>query len=252
MPRRFRNLRERPEDPADRLNPKASASRLRAASVMPPTSAAAQSPVDPAVARAVFLVVEDEVRIARKLGDILRPYGEVTLVHTLADAMVAVHSRADWTAILADLRLPDGNGLEVIAAAKRDGRRVRAMVLTGQVRPEDVNRAFDLDADFSCKPLDETRIIMFAMEAVNTLRMREVLVARTFRIWEDRYKLTAAQAVVLRARLRGVARADLPEALRMAPSTVKTHVNDLLAETRDGGLDEAIHRLLREALDGAW
>ena len=64
-------------------------------------------------ARLNLLVVEDEVALARLWAGELSELVEATLVHSIAAAQTAATARR-FDAVLLDLRLPDGNGLDFL------------------------------------------------------------------------------------------------------------------------------------------
>jgi DNA-binding NarL/FixJ family response regulator len=127
-----------------------------------------------------FLVVEDNEAFLRSLHRILSKYGNATCVGTVRDALAALESRADWSALIADLFLLDGSGLDVVARFRSKRATAPAMILTGHADPEAINMAYDLRADYVLKPLDSARMHRFlrpSLVGVDTLseREREVL-----------------------------------------------------------------------------
>ncbi len=69
------------------------------------------------------------------------------------------------------------------------------------------------------------------------------------REWALRYKLTSAETFVLCHALRGRSRGEITSLMRVAPSTVKKHVHNLVQKTGDASLNAAVERALREAVD---
>jgi DNA-binding NarL/FixJ family response regulator len=68
------------------------------------------------------------------------------------------------------------------------------------------------------------------------------------REWEANYHLTSAEAFVLRNAAHGRSRTEIRASLRVAASTVKKHVHNLVQKTGDASLNVAVQRLLREAM----
>jgi len=67
-------------------------------------------------------------------------------------ALAFVH---EYDGILLDFMLPDGSGLKVAQALRREGRQTPILMLTGNKAPEDVVRALDAGADdYVTKPCD--------------------------------------------------------------------------------------------------
>src|SRR5262245_54870565 len=93
------------------------------------------------------LVIEDEVRLVELLQAALARAGFVAdVVATAADAREAL-AIATYDAAILDLGLPDGDGLEVLAAARRSGRTVPALILTARDTVEHRVRGLDAGAD---------------------------------------------------------------------------------------------------------
>lgn len=84
-----------------------------------------------------ILLVEDNPGDALYIRDLLmedaspQPH-DVTHVLTLAAAMAALAPRSSFEAVLLDLRLPDGAGVECVDAVRAKARDVPIVVLTGQ------------------------------------------------------------------------------------------------------------------------
>ncbi len=76
------------------------------------------------------LVVEDEQRVARVIVAILERSGyDVTVAGSLAEARVALAGRS-YDALVADLILPDGDGLAFAEEARRE-RSIGVVLMSG-------------------------------------------------------------------------------------------------------------------------
>ena len=100
-----------------------------------------------------LLVVEDEQRIVEVLKDGLEKAGfTVDAVNTAASANSAI-SNISYDAAILDLGLPDGDGLGVLKAARKQGSQIPVLILTAREAVED--RVVGLDAgadDYLIKP----------------------------------------------------------------------------------------------------
>ena len=80
--------------------------------------------------RTLVIVDNDRLAVSRLLRG-LEPRGfEVEVIETVGEAIAAI-SRNAPDCLVVESRLPDGNGLDVIAALKRHRPDARAVVLTG-------------------------------------------------------------------------------------------------------------------------
>jgi DNA-binding NarL/FixJ family response regulator len=200
---------------------------------------------------ATFLVVEDDEATARTIARLLRPLGKVVVAHRLADALDAVASPRSFTALFIDWHLPDGQGTEVILACRERGAFVPALVLTGDVCDRIADLAHDLDAEVISKE-NVTRVVRFAKRVIDGSVKPSAAIAAVGRDWTARYDLTRKEARLLRARLSGTSRADLPEVLGVDESTIATHAKHIIHKTGHASLDEAIEAALREVIEKSY
>jgi DNA-binding response OmpR family regulator len=107
-----------------------------------------------------LLVIEDETRIAELLRTGLTRAGFVVdAVTTAADAHEAL-SLVCYDAAILDLGLPDGDGLTLLARARRAGSRVPVLILTARDAIEDRVTGLDAGADdYLIKPFAMAELI---------------------------------------------------------------------------------------------
>lgn len=101
------------------------------------------------------LLVEDEADIADALQRFLQGQGHaVDHAVDLADAEAAL-AVAEFDAVLLDLALPDGSGLELLRRERRRGNRVPVLIATARDQIEDRIAGLDAGADdYVVKPYD--------------------------------------------------------------------------------------------------
>jgi DNA-binding response OmpR family regulator len=89
------------------------------------------------------LVVDDEADLAATCARLLRRHGYVVVcAGSLAAGMAALTDRPDL--VIADLRLPDGDGLDVVRAAQTLAAPPPVIVVTGH--PSEVSRVLAMRA----------------------------------------------------------------------------------------------------------
>jgi DNA-binding NarL/FixJ family response regulator len=190
-----------------------------------------------------FLVLEDDPLVSGALKRLLREFGEAVPVPSLAEARAALDASSAWDALFVDIVLPDGSGLDALAHARRTGCNCPALVLSATYEPGNINRAFDLGAQYLVKPFDPERITAFVRDATTTQGEEQT---GTVRAWMGRYRLTRTEASILEAATDGATRDQLAQERGVARGTVKKHVQNLLRKTGDASLLAACARLLRE------
>jgi two-component system response regulator RegA len=101
------------------------------------------------------LIVEDDRSFLQRLAKALEQRGfVVTTAETVADGLLQVETTAPAFAVV-DMRLADGNGLDVISALKRRRPEARGIILTGYGNIATAVNAVKLGAvDYLAKPVD--------------------------------------------------------------------------------------------------
>jgi len=103
-----------------------------------------------------ILLVEDDAALRATLAEQIALAGEfhVTEAASAAEAGAALDADgARFDAVLLDIGLPDGDGRELCAKLRRDGKRMPVIMLTGADAEQDVVRGLDAGAnDYIAKP----------------------------------------------------------------------------------------------------
>ena len=101
-----------------------------------------------------ILVVEDHGETLQALSRLLSHFGhDVSVADGAQNARDMISSR-EFDVLLCDIALPDGNGYDLIAEAKRK-RSVKAVAISGFAATEDVERGRKAGFDFHlAKPVD--------------------------------------------------------------------------------------------------
>lgn len=188
-----------------------------------------------------FLVVEDDDIAERAMRKILTPLGDMVHAPTVRDARRLLGEQAVLHGIFIDLGLPDGSGLDVLTHARHLHPLVPVMVLTGGLEPRAINAAFDHRADYVIKPVDKARITQFLTTRGDFAQR----LAQTVAVFQETYKLSAAEVDVLQRACAGQPREEIASARGSAMRTVKTHIVNLLGKTGDDSLYAVVGRVLR-------
>jgi len=102
------------------------------------------------------LIVEDDAALRATLAEQIAQEGDFTadLAETASEAEAKLSSdSARYDAILLDIGLPDGDGRDLCAKLRRDGKRMPVIMLTGADGEQDVVRGLDAGAnDYIAKP----------------------------------------------------------------------------------------------------
>jgi len=107
-----------------------------------------------------LLIVEDDKSFLHRLSRAMEGRGfSVTTAESVAEGLNQLHSSSPAFAVV-DMRLEDGNGLDVISALKRQRPDARAIILTGYGNIATAVVAVKLGAvDYLSKPVDAEDVV---------------------------------------------------------------------------------------------
>ncbi|MEZ5785383.1 MAG: ActR/PrrA/RegA family redox response regulator transcription factor [Xanthobacteraceae bacterium] len=128
--------------------------------------APAPSPAPTLPADRSLLIVEDDKSLVVRLARALEARGfTVTTAETVADGLDHVEKHTPAFAVV-DMRLSDGNGLDVISALKKRRPDARGVVLTGYGNIATAVTAVKLGAfDYLSKPADADDVVAALLAA---------------------------------------------------------------------------------------
>ena len=209
----------------------------------------------PATAR--LLVIDDDARLTAMVGDYLRAAGfEVDSAPTLAHGRERL-AREPYDALVLDLMLPDGDGLDFTRALRADARtrRLPLLMLTARGEPMDRIVGLELGADdYLAKPFEPRELlarVKALLRRAQPVADDDVLVfgrleidlgAREARLAGQRCDLTSHQfeLLVLLAQSAGrvLSRDQIMDALRGHPMeafdrSIDVHVSRIRAAIED-------------------
>jgi len=107
-----------------------------------------------------LLIVEDDYSFLQRLAKALEQRGfSVTTAESVSEGLLQVEKSAPAYAVV-DMRLGDGNGLDVISALKRRRHDARGIILTGYGNIATAVNAVKLGAvDYLAKPVDADDVV---------------------------------------------------------------------------------------------
>jgi two-component system, response regulator RegA len=124
------------------------------------SSAASNAALAPVPAERSLLIVEDDKSFLQRLARAMEGRGFlVTTAESVAEGLMQVEKSAPAFAVV-DMRLGDGNGLDVISAMKKRRPEARAIILTGYGNIATAVNAVKLGAvDYLAKPVDADDVV---------------------------------------------------------------------------------------------
>jgi two-component system response regulator PilR (NtrC family) len=120
------------------------------------------------------LVCDDETSLREMLGVLLRRAGfAVDLVGAVAPAKERIASGTPYDAVITDLSLPDGTGMDVLATARAHDDSTQVIVITAYATTEQAVQAMRLGAyDYIAKPFRNHELLALVEKA---LEKREIV-----------------------------------------------------------------------------
>ena len=154
------------------------------------------------------LVIEDEVRLAATLQDLLELNGYTADVCHDGEAGLDNALTAIYDVILLDVMLPKLDGFTVLRRLRAEGNATPVLMLTARSETSDKVTGLDSGADYYLtKPFDPKELLA----CVRALTRRQPELRES-----DRLRRPAAGAELLHPVLRGAVRPAEPEGIRYA------------------------------------
>ncbi len=198
----------------------------------------------------VFLLVDDDELVTRALArhlSTIRPCVTATTVVSAREKLSA-HPRP-FSGFVFDLRLPDGNGLELLREARQFARDVPALILTGEFDPAVINEAYRLGGVCLLKPAGRGELARFTSEAVAAeLGIDAVMRARIAQVAAD-HQVTGPEMEILMAKVAGLSAEELMSKRGITRNTYKTQVRTLLVRLGVDSLEDARCKVLQTSRD---
>ena len=150
---------------------------------------------------------------------------------------------------LMDLRMPEMNGAEAIAAIRRDAPAARAIILTTYDADEDIFRGLQAGAKAYLLKDVGREVLLQTIQAVHsgqTPVSPEVGAKLAGRIVYG--QLSEREHAVLRLMVRGMSNREIARALFITESTVKFHVTHVLGKLNAEDRTQAVITALKRGL----
>jgi DNA-binding response OmpR family regulator len=204
-----------------------------------------------------LLFIEDNQRLSQAVAESLRAQGFAVDTAGSASEGLRVWSAADYDAVLVDLMLPDGTGLNVLKAMRDRGNMTPVLILTALGAIEDRVRGLDCGADdYLVKPFAMQELIARLRALLRrpgaalgrTLTLGSVKLdtsARIATVAESQLDLTRSELIVLEALLRNQGRV-------ISKERIAECLYDFEQDRSANSVETQVHRLRRKlAVAGA-
>ena len=119
------------------------------------------------MSKARLLIVDDEALLRETLGILFNKEGfEVRLASNFTEGL-ADSLKSSPDAIICDIRMPDGNGLDLLRRVKEENARIPVIMITGHGSTADAVEAMKAGAiDYVNKPFDNDELVLKVRRAI--------------------------------------------------------------------------------------
>jgi two-component system, NarL family, response regulator len=201
--------------------------------------------------RARVAVVDDHAVVRAGVASLLGGQHDLDVVASLSCGRetLAVAAEMAPDVVILDVRMPDGDGLEVLPELRSRHPRIRVLMFSGYSGDDVVHRALRLGAVgylLKTTPADE---LVAAVRQATTHRW-PVSTVLAERLAERAYfdDLSSREVEILRLVARGQSNKEIAGTLSLAEGTVKNHVKSIIEKLRVSGRTEAVTLALRRGI----
>lgn len=148
-----------------------------------------------------ILIVDDEAAQMRALCDTLRDQGYETVGFVSAEAALAALGDASFELLLADLMMPEMDGIALVQAARKLDADLACVIMTGQGTIASAVRAMKVGAlDYILKPFKLSAVVPVLARALETRQLRKDNAMLEQRLRDHAEELDAANKQLDQAR----------------------------------------------------
>ncbi|MCK4785264.1 MAG: PAS domain S-box protein, partial [Desulfobacteraceae bacterium] len=136
-----------------------------------------------------ILLCDDEERIRKSLGGLLRDNGYEVIVAENGSQCLEIAAAQDFDLVILDIIMPDMDGIEVLDRIKKMGKDTEAIMITGYADKEKAIAALRLSVyDFIEKPFESKEILNTVSHCVGALDLKRDLEKKTRELRESEEK----------------------------------------------------------------
>ncbi|WP_417254885.1 MULTISPECIES: response regulator transcription factor [Celeribacter] len=193
----------------------------------------------------IIHIVDDDRAAREGLGFLLSSLGLEIREHASAAALLDMIGDQAEGCILADVRMPEMTGLELLDELKRRNCPLPVIMITGHGDVPMAVRAMRAGAiDFFEKPVDGMALVDRIKDALAASRERAREARKTASLREKTNSLTAREAEVARAVARGLQNKQIAAELGISPKTVEIHRHNVMEKMGAGSTADLVRQLV--------
>jgi NarL family two-component system response regulator LiaR len=202
------------------------------------------------------MLVDDHLMVRRGLATFLKIFDDLQLAGEAADGESAIRLCAEIMpdVILMDMSLPGMDGTMAIRAIRKQFPQVQVIALTSYKEGGLIEKALAAGAigyllkDVTARELAQAIRAARSGRATLSPDVAQVLVNNASQPPPPGLDLTAREREVLALLVEGLANSQIAERLTVSPSTIKSHVSNILAKLGVASRTEAVAMALKERI----
>jgi NarL family two-component system response regulator LiaR len=202
------------------------------------------------------MLVDDHTMVRQGLTTFLKVYDDLELAGEASSGEAAIRLCPEVLpdVILMDLMLPDMDGATATRAIRQQSPQVEVIALTSYKEPELIKGALEAGAigyllkDVSADELAHAIRAAHAGRATLSAEATQVIVRGTGQPPEPGFDLTVREREVLVLLVEGLTNDQIAARLTVSPSTIKSHVSNVLTKLGVASRTEAVTLALRQGL----
>jgi len=194
----------------------------------------------------IVYVVDDEPKVLRAIGRLVRSAGFSAATFISPREFLNRHNPQTVGCLVADIVMPEMNGLDLQAALAAKGSALPIIFITGHGDiPMSVKAMKRGAEDFLTKPVDDNRLIEAIQQAIKKCVAVQTSRAQLDEIQGRLATLTARELQVLSLIVKGQTNKEVALALGTVEKTIKVHRGRVMEKMRAGSLAQLVRLAVR-------
>jgi two-component system response regulator FixJ len=191
------------------------------------------------------IVVDDDPDVRDSLQALLQSAGYKARLFDSGGALLAAFSPDDAGCIIADIRMPDMDGITLQTRLAEHGNALPVIIITGHGDVPLAVRAMKAGAlDFIEKPFDDDRLLDSVKRALDRTREQRNQAASTQAVTQRISSLTPRELDVLKLLVAGHPNKVVAHQLEISPRTVEVHRGHLMEKMQARSLSDLVRMAL--------
>ena len=168
-----------------------------------------------------MFVIDDQAAVRHALGEMLQVFGYTVRTYELADAFLAALTGDETGCVVADVRMPGTDGLELVRELARRGSGLPVVLISGHADVPMAVAAIKAGAeDFIEKPVDDVQLLAAINRSLARTFARQQSLGELQHQFE---RLTAREVEVMDLVVQGYTSQAIAARLDISPRTVESY-----------------------------